>query len=293
MNKLWPEAGAGFCGDGLWGMFTSADQKKNSFIHSRQAVMQHKKTKQEYLPEMSGMLGFSESVDFTEGDAMKYNKKMRHMKHCWGTCRAKRMYMWVCLTWSSSKTLNGHHAAVGSLGQRGRAHFAGGSRLSGLHHRWLWEGGIQGTDWQWEALTWTLGKSCVLHGDLNTWKRQIWSEWWGWGCGSKRGRCRARCLEVRYINKPAGYTATLKPLRHETYLPWTFNIWLLTGIQRYEQTFGPTVVTLQQYLLQLYIFFSSKSCPDFRQRRKEKQVTLIEQPHQSSNKRSIATSLPI
>lgn len=53
----------------------------------------------------------------------------------------------VSLTWSSSKTLNGHHAAVSPLGQLGRGHSAGGSRLSGLHYRWLWEGGIQGDNW--------------------------------------------------------------------------------------------------------------------------------------------------
>lgn len=40
--------------------------------------------------------------------------------------------MSVGLTWSSSETLNGLHAAVRPLGQLGRDHPAGGSRLSGL-----------------------------------------------------------------------------------------------------------------------------------------------------------------
>lgn len=107
------------------------------------------------------------------------------------------MYMLVCLTWSSSITLNRHHVPVCPLGQPlGRGHLAGGSRLSVLHHRRPWEGGVRGTDRPGEALTWTPGVSCVLHSNLNTWKRQIWSEGWGRGCRSERHRCRARCLEA-------------------------------------------------------------------------------------------------
>lgn len=59
----------------------------------------------------------------------------------------------VCLTWSAGKTLNRHHAAVNPFGQLGRGHLAGGSRLSGLHHRWLWEGGLRGSNRPREALT--------------------------------------------------------------------------------------------------------------------------------------------
>lgn len=174
------------------------------------------------------------------------------MKQCWGTCRAGRMYMWRCLTWSSSETLNRRHAAVGPLGQLGRAHLAGGSRLSGLHHRWLWEGGVQGTNRHREALTWTLGKSCALHSDLNTWKRQIRSEW----VMGLRLRVRERQMQSQMFG---GQMCSQTSWLHsdsltslcDTYLPWAFKIWLLTGLQRYELTFGPTAdaFTLQQYLL--------------------------------------------
>lgn len=78
---------------------------------------------------------------------------MRHVKQCWETRQAECMYMWGRLTWSSSETLNRHHAPVGPLGQLGRGHLAGGSRLSGLHHGRLWKGDVHGTNRQREALT--------------------------------------------------------------------------------------------------------------------------------------------
>lgn len=82
--------------------------------------------------------------------------------------------MHLCQTWSSSETLNGHHAAICSLGQLGGgAHLAGGPRLSHLHHGWIWTAAIRGAGRLWEVFTRTLGRPWVLHGNLKAWKPQI------------------------------------------------------------------------------------------------------------------------